>query len=72
MDAVKNGTVKWFDSEKGYGFIMPKDLSADVFIHISVVKQSKLEVLEEGNAVTYEMGVGKNGKIQAIKVDLVG
>ena len=70
MDAVKSGTVKWFNNEKGFGFIIPSDLSADVFIHISVVKQCKLDVLQEGDAVTYEIGTGKNGKMQAVKVSL--
>jgi CspA family cold shock protein len=51
---VATGTVKWFNSEKGYGFIQPDDGSPDVFVHISAVERSGLQGLKDGQKVGYE------------------
>jgi len=49
------GTVKWFNSEKGYGFIQPDDGAADVFVHISAVEQAGMRGLNEGQKINYEV-----------------
>jgi CspA family cold shock protein len=51
---VATGTVKWFNSTKGYGFIQPDDGSKDVFVHISAVEKAGLSTLNEGDKVSYE------------------
>src|ERR1700674_6118784 len=52
--AVALGTVKWFNSQKGYGFIQPQDGGKDVFVHISAVEKAGLSGLNEGQVVEYE------------------
>ena len=59
------GTVKWFNTTKGYGFIQPEDGTADVFVHISDVERSNLGSLKEGQRLGYELMRGKNGKTSA-------
>ena len=58
---MPTGTVKWFNSIKGYGFIEPSDGSADTFVHISAVEQAGLSGLREGQKVDYEVVPGRNG-----------
>ena len=62
---MATGTVKWFNSAKGYGFIEPNDGSADAFVHISAVEQAGLSGLREGQKVEYEVVPGRNGKSSA-------
>lgn len=50
---MSTGTIKWFDSAKGYGFIQPDDGSRDVFVHASTVEQAGMEPLQEGQKVAY-------------------
>ena len=52
---MAKGTVKWFNSEKGFGFIAPDDGTPDVFVHISAVERSGLGALSDGQKVTYEI-----------------
>lgn len=52
---MPTGTVKWFNSTKGYGFIQPEDGSQDVFVHISAVERAGLRGLNEGQKVSYEV-----------------
>jgi CspA family cold shock protein len=59
------GTVKWFSSQKGYGFIQPLDGSKDVFVHISAVERSGLGTLKEGQKLSFELERGQQGKISA-------
>jgi CspA family cold shock protein len=49
------GTVKWFNSQKGFGFIQPDDGTRDVFVHISAVERAGLQGLQEGQKVTFEL-----------------
>jgi CspA family cold shock protein len=49
------GTVKWFNAQKGYGFIQPSDGSKDVFVHISAVERANMGSLKEGQKVSYEI-----------------
>ena len=58
---MSTGTVKWFNSTKGYGFITPDDGSADLFIHHSEVKTAGYASLNEGQKVNFEVGQGKKG-----------
>ena len=64
------GTVKWFNSTKGYGFIEPEDQSPDVFVHITAVQAAGLSDLQEGQKVTYELETGRNGKTSATNLVL--
>ena len=59
---MATGTVKWFNTQKGYGFIQPDDGGADVFVHISAVEKAGLRGLNEGQKVSYDvtMDKGKN------------
>ena len=52
---MSTGTVKWFNAQKGYGFIQPDDGGKDVFVHISAVERAGLPSLREGQKVSYEM-----------------
>jgi CspA family cold shock protein len=56
------GTVKFFNNDKGYGFIQPDDGSRDVFVHVSAVTSSGLGTLSEGQRVTFEVEPDKRGK----------
>ncbi|MBX9589618.1 MAG: cold-shock protein [Hyphomonadaceae bacterium] len=60
------GTVKWFNGQKGFGFIQPDDGGNDVFVHISAVERSGMHSLSEGQKVSYEMETDRrNGKQSA-------
>jgi cold shock protein len=56
-----NGTVKWFNGEKGFGFIAPEDGSADVFVHFSAIASSGYRSLEENQKVTFDITQGQKG-----------
>ena len=56
-----NGTVKWFNAEKGFGFIAPEDGSADVFVHFSAITGSGYRSLEENQKVTFDVTQGQKG-----------
>jgi len=62
---MATGTVKWFNTTKGYGFITPEDGGSDVFVHISAVQQSGLQGLNEGQKVQFELQEQRNGKMAA-------
>lgn len=65
------GTVKWYNPEKGYGFIVPDDGGEDVFVHFSTLQSSGIKNLDDGTLVTFEAGPGRDGRVKAVKVDLV-
>jgi CspA family cold shock protein len=62
---MSQGTVKWFNGQKGYGFIQPDDGSKDVFVHISAVERAGLGMLSEGQKLSYELERGQQGKTSA-------
>lgn len=61
------GKIKWFNPEKGFGFVTPADGSADVFLHISALKDAGLQDAPEGSSITCEVGQGRKG-IQVLRV----
>lgn len=63
---MATGTVKWFNSQKGYGFIQPDDGGKDVFVHVSAVERAGMHGLNEGQKVSYELVADrKTGKSSA-------
>ena len=62
---MSKGTVKWFNIQKGYGFIAPEDGSGDAFVHISAVQQSGMQSLDEGQTVEFDLVEGRDGKVAA-------
>ena len=62
---MPNGTVKWFNTTKGYGFIAPDDGGADIFVHISAVEQSGMTGLADDQKVTFDLIEGRDGRKMA-------
>ncbi len=68
---MTTGTVKWFNPNKGFGFILPDDGTVDNFVHISALKRAGLTTLLEGQKIEYELVEGKNGRTAADNLKLV-
>jgi CspA family cold shock protein len=66
---MANGTVKWFNSTKGYGFIQPDDGGKDVFVHVSAVERAGLRSLQEGQKVTFEIA-SERGRSSAVNLQV--
>ncbi len=64
---MANGTVKWFNSAKGYGFIQPEDGGKDVFVHVSAVERAGLRSLNEGQKVAYDLQ-SERGRTAAVNL----
>ena len=63
---MKTGTVKWFNGQKGFGFIQPDDGGGDVFVHISAVERAGMQNLNEGQKISFEIvSDGRSGKSSA-------
>ena len=62
------GTVKWFNSQKGFGFIQPDDGAKDVFVHISAVERAGLGSLNEGQKLSFDLERGQQGKTSAVNL----
>ncbi|KKC30959.1 cold-shock protein [Devosia psychrophila] len=69
--AAINGTVKFFNTTKGFGFISPDNGGKDAFVHISAVQRSGLQGLYENDKVTYEIETGRDGKESATNLTLL-
>ncbi|MDX5359200.1 MAG: cold-shock protein [Rhodobacterales bacterium] len=67
---MANGTVKWFNSTKGFGFIQPEGGSKDVFVHISAMERAGIRQLNDGQAVTYDIERSRDGRESAINLAL--
>ncbi|MFD1191915.1 cold-shock protein [Phenylobacterium conjunctum] len=68
---MQNGTVKWFNGTKGFGFISPEDGGADVFVHISAVERAGMSQLVEGQKIGFELERDrKSGKMAAAQLQL--
>ncbi len=68
---MANGTVKWFNSTKGFGFIAPDGGSKDVFVHISAVERSGLSGLADNQKVSFDLEAGRDGRESAVNLKLV-
>jgi CspA family cold shock protein len=67
-DMAITGTVKFFNSDKGYGFIQPDDGGTDAFVHISAVERAGLATLSQDQRLAYELETGRNGRVSAINL----
>ncbi len=67
---MPTGTVKWFNPNKGFGFIEPDEGGDDAFVHISAVERAGLSALQEGQRVNYELQPGREGKMAADNLTL--
>lgn len=67
---MANGTVKWFNANKGFGFIQPEGGGNDVFVHISAVEAAGLSGLNDDQKVSFELETGRNGKTSACDLKL--
>jgi len=68
---MATGTVKWFNSEKGYGFIAPDEGGKDVFVHITAVKDAGLEGLKDDQRIAFELKTGRDGRASASDLQLL-
>ena len=68
---MTTGTVKWFNTVKGYGFITPDDGDKDVFVHVTSLEKSGFRSLEEGQKVSYEIAISKEGKQAASNIKIL-
>ncbi|WP_187430469.1 Cold shock protein CspA [Roseobacter fucihabitans] len=68
---MPNGTVKWFNTTKGYGFIAPEDGGSDIFVHISAVERSGLTGLADDQRVSFELSEGRDGRQMADALKLL-
>ncbi|MBH0239520.1 cold-shock protein [Methylobrevis albus] len=68
---MATGTVKWFNSQKGYGFIQPDDGGKDVFLHISAVERAGIGNLNEGQKLGYDLQQDRNGRASAAELKLL-
>lgn len=62
------GTVKFFNIDKGYGFISPDEGGTDAFVHITAVERAGMRTLEKEQRVQYELETGRNGKVSAVNL----
>jgi cold shock protein len=65
---MANGTVKWFSTQKGYGFIQPEDGAKDVFVHISAVERAGMGSLREGQRLSFDVERGQQGRVSAVNL----
>ena len=68
---MANGTVKWFNTTKGFGFIAPETGGKDVFVHISAVERSGLTGLADNQKITFDVEAGRDGRESAVNIALV-
>ena len=68
---MPSGTVKWFNTTKGYGFIEPEEGGKDVFVHITAVQKSGLEGLKDNQKVAFELQPSRDGRMAAVDLELL-
>ncbi len=67
---MANGTVKWFNSTKGFGFIAPEGGSKDIFVHVSALERAGIRSLNDGQAVSFDLERDRNGRESATNLVL--
>ncbi|MBI1171571.1 MAG: cold-shock protein [Rhodobacterales bacterium 17-64-5] len=67
---MAKGTVKWFNATKGFGFIAPEGGKKDVFVHITAMERAGIRQLADGQAVTFDIEAGRDGRESAINLAL--
>ena len=67
---MANGTVKWFNASKGFGFIAPESGQRDVFVHISALERANLRGLDDGQSVSFDLETDRNGRESAMNLAL--
>lgn len=67
---MAKGTVKWFNETKGYGFIAPEKGGRDIFVHVSALQRAGLRELKDGQAVTFDVEAGRDGRESATNLQL--
>jgi CspA family cold shock protein len=67
---MAKGTVKWFNINKGFGFIRPEGGSQDIFVHISDLESAGLRSLDDGQEVTFDIEAGRDGRQSAVNIAL--
>ncbi len=67
---MAKGTVKWFNATKGFGFIAPEGGSKDVFVHVSALERAGIRQLDDGQAVTFDIESGRDGRESAINLSI--
>ncbi|RYE85692.1 MAG: cold-shock protein [Hyphomicrobiales bacterium] len=65
-----NGTVKFYNSTKGFGFIQPDDGSKDAFVHVTALERAGISGLAEGQKVTFDLESGRDGRVSAVNLSL--
>lgn len=68
---MPNGTVKWFNTTKGYGFIEPDDGGKDAFVHVTAVESSGIAKLTDGLRIAYELQPDRNGRMAAMDLKVI-
>ena len=68
---MATGTVKWFNADKGFGFIAPDEGGKDVFVHITALREAGLENLQDDQKVSYELQSGRDGRSSAGSLQLL-
>ncbi len=68
---MANGTVKWFNPTKGFGFIQPESGSKDIFVHVSAVERAGLHGLEDGQKIEFDVEAGRDGRESATNLKVV-
>ncbi|NDV51339.1 MULTISPECIES: cold-shock protein [Roseobacteraceae] len=67
---MANGTVKWFNSTKGFGFIAPESGDKDIFLHITALERAGISRIDDGQAVTFDVETGRDGRESASNLAL--
>ena len=65
---MATGKVKWFNAQKGFGFIQPTSGGADVFVHVTAVERAGMDGLQEGQTLSYDLEQGQRGRVSAVNL----